>query len=316
MKALFLERRKLVIKDVPEPSPSDDEALLEVLKAGICNTDLELVKGYMDFEGILGHEFVGRIVKGDHPEWAGKRVVGSINLPCGECSFCLEGREKHCPSRKVLGISGKDGVFAEYVTLPLANLFPLPSNITDIESVFVEPLAASLEIFKQVSIDEGDSVLVLGDGKLGMLIAQLMKLKTSDVSCLGKHKRKLEILEQRGIKTYYSGKEMGTMFDVVIEATGNKRGLDDAMSLIKPTGKIVLKSTFKGGVNVDISKIVVDEIQLIGSRCGPFQEAIDVLSKKQVDVEKMIDGDFPLERALEAFEIAQKSDIIKILISP
>ncbi|MFB0565844.1 MAG: alcohol dehydrogenase catalytic domain-containing protein [Candidatus Aminicenantaceae bacterium] len=316
MKALLRERGKLTVRDVSKPLPLDDEALVKVIKAGICSTDLELAKGYMEFEGILGHEFVGRVVKTRESTWAGKRVVGSINLTCGKCPFCLEGMEKHCQSRKVLGISGKHGAFAEFLTLPLANLYPLPSNISDSTAVFIEPLAASLEIFEQVKIEQNDSVLVLGDGKLGLLIAQVMKLKTNNVSCLGKYERKLEILKEKGIKTYSSRRETGGMFDVLVEATGNERGLQEALSWIKPKGKIVLKSTFKGFARVDISKIVVDEIQLIGSRCGPFQKAIDVLSKELIEVDRMIDGDFPLEKAQEALVMAQKPGIMKILISP
>lgn len=316
MKTLFFEKGQLLIKTLPQPSPQENEALIKVLKAGICNTDLELIRGYMGFEGILGHEFVGRVVKTIDSNLMGKRVVGEINLACGKCEFCLEGMKEHCPWRQVLGISGKNGAFAEYLTLPLDNLHLLPPSISNIEAVFIEPLAASLEILEQIRIKGQDSVLVLGDGKLGLLIAQVMKLKTPRVSCAGKHKRKLEILKEKEIETYLSRRKLREKFDVVIEATGNEKGLSEALSLVKPRGRIVLKSTFQGKAKVDISKVVVNEIHLIGSRCGPFVRAVEVLGKKQVEVKKMVDGDFPLDKAKEAFALAQKPGAIKVLFTP
>lgn len=316
MKAFVLEKGNIKIKDIPVPTPLNGEALVKVLKAGICDTDLELAKGYMGFEGVLGHEFVGCVTKTADVSWLGKRVVGEINVVCGECEFCLKGIVKHCLSRQILGIYNKNGAFAEYLTLPLASLHVLPENISDIEAVFIEPLAASIEIFEQVRIESDDSVLVLGDGKLGLLIAQVMKLRTNMVYCLGKHQRKLKILEKKEIETYLQMKKIEKKFDVVVEATGNEEGLREALSFVMPKGKIVLKSTFKGEAKVDISKVVVDEVQLIGSRCGPFSKAIEVLRKKQVDVEPMVDGDFPLERSVEAFTFAKKPGVMKVLITP
>ena len=316
MKALFLKKGRLVIKTLSKPSPLENEALIKVLKAGICNTDLELTEGYMRFEGILGHEFVGRVAKAADSKWLGKRVVGEINLGCGKCEYCLRGMEEHCPRRQVLGISGKNGAFAEYLTLPLENLHLLPSSISDVEAIFIEPLAASLEILEQIRIKKQDSVVVLGDGKLGLLIAQVMKLKTPRVSCVGRHKKKLEILKEKKIETYFDGKKLRKKFDVVIEVTGNEQGLSEALFLVKPRGKVILKSTFQEKPKVDISKIVVDEIHLLGSRCGPFSKAIEVLRKKQVEVERMVDGDFPLDKAREAFAFAQKPETIKVLITP
>lgn len=316
MKALVLEKGDFKVKNIPAPSPQKDEALIKVLKTGICNTDLDLAKGYMGYEGILGHEFVGRVVEAMDANWLGKRVVGEINIPCRECEFCLGGMAEHCLKRSVLGISQKNGAFAEFLTLPLANLHSLPTSVSDIEAVFIEPLAASLEIFEQIKIESSDSILVLGDGKLGLLIAQVMKLKTEMVSCLGKYKRKLKILNEKHIETFLLQDKIEKRFDVVVEATGNKEGLDEALFYVKPRGKIVLKSTFQGKAEVNISKLVVDEVHLIGSRCGPFLKAINALEKKKVDVKKIVDGDFPLEKGVDAFTVAQKPGVMKILITP
>lgn len=316
MKALCLKRGQLQIRTLPQPFPLKNEALIKVLKAGICNTDLELIKGYLGFEGILGHEFVGQVVEAPNSKLAGQRVVGEINLSCGKCEYCLGGKKEHCASRQVLGILSKNGALAEYLTLPMDNLHVLPPSVSDVEAVFIEPLAASLEILEQIRIKRQDSVLVLGDGKLGLLIAQVLKLKTPKVSCVGKHKRKLEILKEKAVETHLFGTRIVDKFDVVVEATGNEKGLEEALSLVRPKGTVILKSTFQGKENVDVSKVVVDEIHLIGSRCGPFLRAIEVLSRKQVEVEKMVDGDFPLNRAKEAFAFAQKPETIKVLVTP
>jgi threonine dehydrogenase-like Zn-dependent dehydrogenase len=256
------------------------------------------------------------VIEAEDSKLVGKRVVGEINLGCGRCEYCLRGEEEHCPSRQVLGISGKNGALAEFLTLPVNNLHALPSSISDVEAIFIEPLAASLEILEQIRIKRQDSVLVLGDGKLGLLIAQVMKLRTPKVSCIGKHKRKLEILKEKAIETHLSSTKIRDKFEVVVEATGNETGLEEALSLVRPRGKVVLKSTFQGKAKVEISKIVVDEIHLIGSRCGPFLKAIEMLRKKQIEVEKLVDGDFPLDKAKEAFALAQKPGTIKVLITP
>jgi threonine dehydrogenase-like Zn-dependent dehydrogenase len=316
MKALCLEKGQLKIRTLPQPSPLRNEALIKVLKVGICNTDLELIKGYLGFEGILGHEFVGQVVETADSKLAGQRVVGEINLGCGKCEYCLGGKKEHCPSRQVLGILNKDGALAEYLTLPMDNLHVLPSSISDVEAVFIEPLAASLEILEQIRIRRQDSVLVLGDGKLGLLIAQVLKLKTPKVSCVGKHKRKLDILQEKAVRAHLFGTRIEHKFDIVVEVTGNEKGLEEALSLVKPRGMVILKSTFQEEQKVDVSKVVVDEIHLIGSRCGPFLRAIEVLSHKQLEVEKMVDGDFPLDNAKEAFAFAQKPETIKVLITP
>jgi threonine dehydrogenase-like Zn-dependent dehydrogenase len=316
MKAVVLEKGKIRLKDIRNPFPLENEVLVKVLKAGICNTDLELVKGYMEFEGVLGHEFVGQVVQTPKKSWLDRRVVGEINLSCGECDLCRRGLTRHCLRREVLGIQNKNGAFAEFLTLPLKNLHLLPSNISDAEGVFIEPLAAALEILEQIPLGRKDSVLVLGDGKLGLLAAQVMKLQTEKVHCRGRHERKLEILKKRNIQTSLSGEKLEQKFDVVVEATGKEKGIEEALLWVNPRGRVILKSTFKQKVNVDISKIVVDEIQLIGSRCGPFHKAIDVLKKKSVDVEALVDADFPLDRVEEAFVMAQKPEVIKVLLTP
>ncbi len=316
MKALYLENGDIRIKDVKKPIPAQNEAQIKVLKAGICNTDIELIKGYMNFSGIPGHEFVGRVLESSDPYWIGQRVVGDINLSCGTCDFCQKGEFRHCLSRQVLGINNKDGVFAEYLTLPVDNLYSVPNSVSDIEAVFVEPLAAACEILEQIDLDEKTSVAVLGDGKLGLLIAQVMRLKTPNVSCFGRHDNKLERLQNRGIRTFKNNKMKNEKYDVVIEATGSPSGIDFALTMVRPKGTIVLKSTIQGQSTIDVSKIVVDELVLIGSRCGPIDKALVLLEKKNVDVENMVDREFPLEQAVQALSFARDPDVVKVLLVP
>lgn len=329
MKALVLSKGKLRLEHLPKPVPSEDEALIRILKAGICNTDLELSRGYMSFEGIMGHEFVGRVVTCAQKDWVGKRVVGEINIGCGECADCGQGRENHCPSRKVLGILGKNGALAEFTTLPVKNLHLVPEDLSDTEAVFVEPLAAALEILEQVRIEERDSVLVLGDGKLGLLVARVMKLRTPHVSCIGKHARKLGLLRNKNITTFQVGDDPGkhtldgrtrsdspSKYECVVEVTGKPSGLKAALLHAKPRGNIVIKSTYLGESCLDMSKVVVNEIMLVGSRCGPFDKALRALHQKRVSVLDMVDDDFPLNRAVEAFALARKPGSLKVLITP
>ena len=315
MRALFFHNKRLQLKRVPSPEPESNEALIKVLKAGICNTDIEILKGYMNFEGILGHEFVGKVIKAGKNQLIGKRVVGEINIGCGKCIYCINGKSNHCPSRKVLGILKKDGVFAEFVTLPLENLHVVPESISNEEAVFTEPLAASLRILEQVQIQKGDEVLVLGDGKLGLLIAQVINRKGCQTFCLGKHKRKLKILQNKGIEVFLLGDRIKKKFDVVIETTGNKSGIEKALKLMKPEGRIVLKSTYFGKSNIDLSQIVINEIHIIGSRCGPFKNALKWLENKSIDTESLIDGDYPLIHWKIAFKEAKKRGNLKILFT-
>jgi threonine dehydrogenase-like Zn-dependent dehydrogenase len=316
MKAVTLKDGSIRVEERQVPLPLKGEALIKVVKAGICDTDLELVKGYMHFEGILGHEFVGRIIETTEKGWVGRRVVGEINIPCRKCTVCLKGDPKHCPSREVLGIHQKDGVFGEYVTLPLENLHVLPPDISNNEAVFIEPLAAAIAIFDHICPDKEMSVLVLGDGKLGLLASQVLQTRFSDIFCVGHHTRKLALLEKKGIQTAQNARKWGRKFDCVVEATGNPKGIEDALCFIKPEGKIVVKSTFFGLAEVDISALVVNEIQLLGSRCGSFGKALEFLKTHSIDSEKMVDGEFPLEYAREAFERAKNPEVIKVLLTP
>jgi threonine dehydrogenase-like Zn-dependent dehydrogenase len=316
MNAVVRKSGMTLVGQVPKPVPAEDEALIKILKAGICSTDLEIIEGYMDFEGILGHEFVGLVAQSSDETWIGKRVVGEINIPCRTCGTCLGVDPRHCPSRKVLGIHRKDGVFAQYATLPLVNLFIVPSTVSDEEAVFVEPLAAALRILEQVAIDERQEVLVLGDGKLGLLAALVLRTRTSRVFCAGHHPRKLSLLERRGIETVLKASEIEDKFDVVIEATGNPQGIKEALDRTRPMGKIIAKSTFRGTSCLNLSSLVVDEIQLLGSRCGPFDQALDFLRTKDLGLEEMVDADFPLKEAKEAFEKAGEPESLKVLLTP
>lgn len=316
MKALVVGNGEISLKKIRDPVPGPGEALIKVLKAGICNTDIEIRKGYMAFSGILGHEFVGFVEDAPDKDWIGQRVVGEINLFCGTCEACLRGETKHCASRKVLGIAGKNGAFAEYLTLPVKILHILPENVSIDEGVFTEPLAAAIEVLKLFDSERDERVLVLGDGKLGLLIAQVLALGSDSVVCMGKHKRNLGILEKRGILTLMKGEDLEAGFSLVVEATGNEDGLKTALQMIAPKGIVVLKSTYRDAPTIDVAKVVVDEIRLIGSRCGSFPEAISYLKNKRIDVADIIDGDFPLDRASEAFELAEKPGTLKILLTP
>jgi threonine dehydrogenase-like Zn-dependent dehydrogenase len=316
MKAVVLKGSRICVEERPDPEPEKGEALIKITKAGICNTDLELVKGYMNFEGILGHEFVGRIVEAPEKQWIGNRVVGEINIPCGHCETCRGGDPKHCPSRKVLGIHQKDGVFAEFATLPLGNLHVLPSMVSDIDAVFIEPLAAAIAIFDHICPEKNNDVLILGDGKLGLLAAQVMQTCSLNAYCVGYHTKKLALIEKSGIQTAKDAGVWNRKFDFVVEATGNPKGIEEALSFIKPKGKIVAKSTFCEHVKIDISALVVNEILLAGSRCGSFVKALEFLEKESLDLGGMVDGDFPLTDAQSAFEKAKMPEMIKVLLTP
>jgi len=316
MQAVIVKDGKIRVEDVPKPTPLADEVLIKVHKAGICNTDLELTQDYMHFEGILGHEFVGRVEFAADQVWIGRRVVGEINIYCSQCDLCREGITKHCSRRNVLGILNKDGAFAEYLTLPVKNCYSVPDSLSDYEAVFTEPVAAALEFFDRIKIGNEEKALILGDGKLGLLVAQIMRQHTENVTCVGKHSRNLDILKQRGIATHQNGMGLDRQFSVVVEATGNKNGLEEALRLVLPQGTVILKSTFHGKSQIDVSQVVVDEIHLIGSRCGPFPEALNQLEQKKINVDDLIDGDYPLERSDEAFALAREPGTLKILLTP
>lgn len=314
MKGLWLEQQTLYLRDdLPCPEPPPDEALVRVLRAGICNTDLELLRGYYPYRGVLGHEFVGQVEAGP-AEWLGRRVVGEINAACGTCHACRQGQPRHCSQRTVLGIVNRNGAFAEYLTLPVANLHPLPDSVSTDAATFVEPLAAALEIQEQVAIAPETNVLVVGDGKLGQLVAQTLALTGCNLVVAGRHPQKLQRLGDRGIATTLSEAVETAAFEVAVECAGNASGFEVARRALRPRGTLVLKSTYADRLSLDVSSLVVDEITLVGSRCGPFAPAIALLANHQVDVTSLIADRFPLDEALAAFDRAQTRGTLKVLL--
>ncbi|MDJ0732415.1 MAG: alcohol dehydrogenase catalytic domain-containing protein [Crocosphaera sp.] len=314
MRGLWLENQQLQLKtDLPIPEPESDEALVKVLQAGICNTDLELLRGYYPYQGVLGHEFVGVVEQGPQ-HLINKRVVGEINAVCGHCRFCLGGSPTHCENRTVLGIVNRNGALADYLTLPLNNLHLVPDNVSNDVATFTEPLAAALEIQQQIAINENQRVLVVGDGKLGQLVAQTLALTGCDLWVIGRHPDKLANLAARGIKTGLETDVKPRNFDIAVECTGNPQGFDLARRCLYPRGILVLKSTYAGKLTLDASALVVDEITIIGSRCGPFAAALELLEKEQINVTPLIHGRYPLDKGLQAFETAQKRGILKVLV--
>lgn len=314
MKGLWLENKQLQLcTNLPIPEPPPGEALVRVLRAGICNTDLELLRGYYPYRGILGHEFVGIVEQGP-ADLVNKRVVGEINAACGKCRFCLSEQPTHCENRTVLGIVNRNGAFAEYLTLPIANLHPVPDSVSTDAATFTEPVAAALEIQQQVPITPEDKVLVVGDGKLGQLVAQTIALTGCELLVIGRHRDKLANLEERGIKTGFADAVKDRYFDISIECTGNPEGFAIARRALRPRGTLVLKSTYAGALTFDASALVVDEITLIGSRCGPFKPALQLLAQNQVDVKHLIHSRYPLDEGLVAFEKAQSSGVLKVLL--
>ena len=287
-----------------------DEAAL--LAAGICNTDLELVRGYYPYTGVLGHEFAGEVVSDG--ALAGKRVVGEINAVCGECRACRAGRRTHCERRTVLGIVNRHGAFAEYLTLPVENLHVIPDGVSTEVAVFTEPLAAALEIQEQVSIAPGMRVLVVGDGKLGQLVAQSLALTGCELVVSGRHDAKLELLRRRGIATMAPDAIPAEAFDVAVECTGNHEGFAVAQRALRPRGTLVMKSTYADRLTLDASAVVVNELTLVGSRCGPFPKALALLAVGAVEVLPLVTARYPLERALDAFEHAQRPGTLKVLL--
>ena len=318
MRAVWLENRALKFrKDMPEPEPVTGEAQVKVCQAGICGTDLELVKGYYPFSGIPGHEFVGEIVLApDQPDRVGERVVGEINVSCGACRNCLAGQPTHCENRSVLGIKNRHGAFAEYLCLPLKNLKRVPDTVSDDAAVFVEPLAAALKIQEQIKIRSTDRVLVLGAGRLGQLIAQTLRLLDCDLTVVARHKNQQALLVDRQIGWIDERAVRQRIFDVVIEATGSPDGVALAQQAVRPRGTIVLKSTTmeKRDAHIDFSSLVVDEITLLGSRCGPFAPALHLLEKQRVDPTTLITSRYKLREAIKAFEHASAPGALKIIL--
>lgn len=319
MKAIFFDGNLKFTKDYPVPEPGQNEALIRVLVAGICNTDLEILKGYLGFKGILGHEFVGIVERtpAGYEDLQGMRVVGDINCGCGICGYCKKGMRKHCPGRTTVGIGGRDGVFAEYVSLPVSNLSAVTETISDEEAVFTEPLAAALEIAEQIQVRPTDEILVLGDGKLGLLCAMTLAFSGAHVTLSGKHEEKLAIARLARVDTV----DMNTavipadkQYDIVMEATGNPQGLETALKFTRPRGMIVLKSTVADVSSINMAPIVINEITITGSRCGPFDAALRALEQKRIDVRPLISAVYSFEKAHDAFTKAGDRKSLKILI--
>jgi threonine dehydrogenase-like Zn-dependent dehydrogenase len=316
MQALYWDGRELIPNSsYPIPPVDDRTTLVKVHLAGICATDLQIFKGYMNFRGVPGHEFVGTVCEG--PEnLLGARVAAEINFGCGQCEQCARSLSRHCPDRKVMGILGVDGAFAEYVSVPVENVHPVPQNIADEEAVFTEPLAAAFEIPEQVSINPGDEILVLGDGKLGSLCAQALKLTGANLTVLGKHPEKLNRIRRSALRTILLDDWKPKLFDVVVEATGAASGLELALSAVRPRGTLVLKSTIAGNHHLSLAPLVINEINVVGSRCGPFPEALKALAEKTVSVTPLIEKVYPLTQGLEAVVHAARSGAGKILLRP
>ncbi|HWO99678.1 MAG TPA: alcohol dehydrogenase catalytic domain-containing protein [Methylococcus sp.] len=317
MRGLWLEEGQLAYReDLPLPKPGLSEALVRVSLSGICGTDLRLLQGYYPYRGILGHEFVGVVVEAAEPAWIGQRVVGEINLPCGDCANCRAGRPRHCGRRSVLGIRDRPGCFAEFLALPLANLHAVPDSVPDEAAVFAEPLAAALEIQEQLPVRPAERVLLIGAGRLGQLIAQSLALTGCALTVVARHPLQRRLLAARGVETIGEGSVPERRFDRVIEASGSPAGFRLARAAVRPGGVLVLKSTYRGTVEADLSGLVVDEITVVGSRCGPFPAALRLLERKAVDPTVLITAEWPLALGVEGFQRAAEPGALKVLLRP
>lgn len=315
MKALRFKNSRLTLEEIDQPS-QPGEALVRVIKSGICNTDLEIVRGYAGFEGTVGHEFVGIVEECEDKSLKGSRVVGEINAGCGNCLLCNAGDTRHCPTRTVLGIVGRDGCHAEFLSLPARNLLKVPDNVSNEEAVFAEPLAAAVGITEQVEVEAGTRVAVIGDGKLGLLIAMSLGLYSDNVVLIGRHREKMALVADLGIETQLSqdASKLEKHFDVVVEASGSESGFALALDLVRPRGKLVLKSTFAGKPVWEAWRVVVDEITIVGSRCGRFGPALDLLRQKKIDVTRLISDEFSLSNGVAAMDAAAAKGSRKILL--
>jgi threonine dehydrogenase-like Zn-dependent dehydrogenase len=315
MKAICWDGHEVTLdSSYPPPVPDQESAIVKVHLAGICSTDLQIFKGYMNFRGVPGHEFVGSVRQG--PEnWLGKRVVGEINFGCGRCEFCDRDLTRHCPNRTVMGILNADGAFAEYVAVPVENLV-VPPSVSDEQAVFTEPVAAAFEILRQIQVSTGDEILILGDGKLGNLCAQVLRLTGAKLTALGKHQDKLDLIRRTGVRTTLLNEWEPRLFDVVVEATGSAAGLELAISAVRPRGTLVLKSTIAGAHQVSLAPLVINEINLVGSRCGIFSDALEALAARQISVVPLIEQVYPLAQGIEAIQHAGRPGARKILLQP
>jgi alcohol dehydrogenase len=317
MIAVHIEKRRTSITNVSKPRRPAGYSLIRLLCAGICNTDLELLRGYYDFSGTPGHEFVGEVVASDNRDLVGRRVVGEINLACGKCEWCRRDLGRHCPTRKVLGIVGHPGAFREYLTLPDHNLHVVPDDIPTPIAVFAEPVAAACEILDQAVVPKAESIAVLGDGKLGLLVSQVLRAGGYTVRQFGRHREKLRIAEKKGVFTEIVRKNIPLAeFGYVVDATGARSGLEAAVRMVRPRGTVFMKSTVHGTVAVDTAPIIVNEITLVGSRCGRFEPAVQLLRTGAISVADMVSDEMPLSRAARAFARAGQRGVMKILLRP
>jgi len=316
MKALWLENKKLIFRDdLPIPEPSVNEVLIKVISAGICATDLELLDGYYPFTGIPGHEFVGLVIMSpSDPYWLNKRVVGEINISCKECDSCIRGDHNHCEKRKVLGIKEKNGAFAEYLILPISNIHEIPDSIPNDKAVFIEPIAAAVRILEQVNIILTDKVLIIGAGRLGQLIARVFQNENYDVQVLAKYSDQIKLLKNLGIHTISESDAHTKKFDVVVEASGSEKGIDYALRAVRSRGIVVMKTTTAETVSVNMSQIVVNEVTIIGSRCGPFKPALELLVNENINPIPMISARYPIDSGILGFQHADKPGVMKIII--
>jgi len=318
MRAVWLENCKLsCVENAADPLPGEGEALIRVLIAGICSTDLELVRGYYPYTGIPGHEFVGEVMSApDNPAWVGRRVVGEINISCWNCEQCRSGRTRHCENRKTLGIHDWNGVLAEFIVLPISNLHSVPEQVTNEEAVFTEPLAAAFEILEQINVQPEDRVLVIGAGRLGQLVASVLKRTGCELDVIVRHQKQRDILARQNIHAVPASERITRKYDIIVEATGSVDGFKLASEMIRPRGRIILKSTYKGKLEVNFSKIVVDEVTLTGSRCGPFEPALAMLADRGVMTSELIEAIYSLEEGIRAFQHAGEPGVLKVLIKP
>jgi len=315
MRAVVFDGELRFEPTVPAPEAKSDWARVRVKKAGICKTDMEIMKGYMGFTGILGHEFVGVVDACDEKSWLGKRVVGEINAACGDCSWCEKGLGRHCPNRTVLGIDGLDGCMADYCVLPVANLLPVPNDLSDDRAVLTEPLSAACEILEQVPVSGEERVVVLGDGRLGILCAWVLSTAVADVTLVGRHADKLARARWRHLKTTDNVADLEPGADIVVDATGSGAGISEAMGLCRARGTIVLKSTVASQGSLNLAPVVVNELNVVGSRCGRFEDGLHLLQTyPDMPVESLITARFPLEKAVEAFDRARAKDMLKVVL--
>jgi threonine dehydrogenase-like Zn-dependent dehydrogenase len=316
MLALVLENGRLSLREnYPRPAPGPGEALLRMRYAGICGTDLALTAGYKGgFSGVLGHEYVAEVVAAPgNEEWLGRRVVGEINTICGECDHCRRGLTTHCQNRRVLGIIDWDGAFAEYLISPVYLLHPVPDNVPDEMAVFVEPLAAAYAALRDVPEGVGDRVIIFGDGRLGQLIARVFRSEGYQPLLVGHHPAKLALAAEAGIDTALEP-PAGREYDIAVDVTGNAQAIQQIFGLLRPRGALILKTTSAEQSQLDFSPVVVNELRIIGSRCGPFPRAIQALSQGVIDPRPLITAEFPLDRAEDAFDLARQRDSLKVLI--